>query len=122
MIGTSQAYVGRASLAYMELGFLNQTAQGFSRTTRICFGHSRRWRTDGVRFSLNAVHTEVPRSGNVSSDVSNPARRSKPVSSFLFFCFVKLLFGCWETEEKGKIDFSFGRFLFGFDQKFSPKI
>lgn len=102
VIGTSQAQIGRARLAYRKLGFYNPAAQGFSRTTRICFDHSQRWRTDGVRFSLNAVHSELLRSEKFSGDVSTSARRSKPVSSFLFFCFQELLFGCWETEEKRK--------------------
>ncbi|RVX22316.1 Inactive beta-amylase 9 [Vitis vinifera] len=79
VIGTSQAQIGRARLAYRKLGFYNPAAQGFSRTTRICFDHSQRWRTDGVRFSLNAVHSEVLRSEKVSGDVSTSARRSKPV-------------------------------------------
>lgn len=87
MIGTSQVEIGRASLAHRELGLFNPTALGFPRTARICFGHSRRWRTEGVRLSSNAVHAEALRSEEVSGDVSTSARRSKPVSSDLLFSF-----------------------------------
>ncbi len=83
VIGSAQAKIGKAELAYRELGIcgLSGGRKVISEKSRVSFGRSMRWRKSGIRFALKAIQSEPLR----SEKVSGQARTSKSVSFFPFF-------------------------------------
>lgn len=75
MIGSAQAKIGKAELAYRELGIcgLSGGRKVISEKSRVSFGRSMRWRKSGIRFALKAIQSEPLR----SEKVSGQARTSK---------------------------------------------